>query len=92
MGVPSSNNSIINITSSNPSITGVFNISGFLVNSTNQNWAVELQDINGETIFAASQSSTNQVPFGFPLTKSLQIKNITGSTLTNIANVLVYLE
>ena len=92
MPTPSNNNSIINLTQANPSILGSFNIGSFLVNSTGTNWAVKLTDNNGEVIFAANHSGTTQFPFSHPLPKKLLIKDIIGTTLTNISDVLVYLE
>ena len=92
MGTPNSNNGIIDITIANPSILGSFNIGSFLVNSTGTNWAVKLTDTNGEVIFAANHSGTTQLPFSHTLPKTLLIKDIIGTTLTNISDVLVYLE
>lgn len=92
MPTPSSNNSIIDITQANPSITGTFNIGSFVVNSTGTNWAVKLTDVNSEVIFAANHSGTTQFPFSHTLAKTLQVKDIIGTTLTGISDVLVYLE
>lgn len=92
MPTPSSNNSIIDITQANPSIIGTFNVSSFVVNATGTSWSVKLTDANSEVIFAANHSSTSQFPFSHTLSKPLQVKNIVGTTLTNISDVLVYLE
>lgn len=92
MPTPSNINSIIDITQANPSITGTFNISSFVVNATGTSWSVELTDADSQVVFAANHSGTTQFPFSHTLVKPLQIRDIIGTTLTNISDVLVYLE
>jgi len=91
MGTPSQLNGVIVLTSSNPSITGRFDVSGFVVNPTALNWHVQIDDENSR-LFSASSSGASFEPFGHTLHTPLSIRNITGTTLTNIKEVLVYLR
>ena len=89
MGTPSSQNGVIALSSTNPSITGNFEVSGFVVNPTAAAWSVQLDSEKGR-IFSASGSAIE--PFSHTLPSSLPFKDITGTTLTNVIEVLVYLR
>lgn len=90
MANPSNLNGVIVLNGTNESIAGTFVVSGFLVNPTALNWHVQIDDENSR-LFSASSSGASFEPFGHTLHTPLSIRNITGTTLTNIKEVLVYL-
>lgn len=91
MGIPSNVNSVIALSSTNPSIIGDFMVSSFVVNPTGANWQVQVNDKDGFRLFGATSSAAAVVPFSHTLNKPLQAHDLIGTTLSNIVEVLVYL-
>jgi hypothetical protein len=90
MAVPSNINGIINLTPANPSIAGSFDVTGFVVNSSNTNWVAKVTDIDSQVVFFATHSSTDLSPFSHSFSPSIQLRNLNAVTSSGASNILVY--
>ena len=90
MATPSFLNDILVLTPSNPTFTGTLNVRGFLVNSSATNWAAKVTDVNGQVVFYATHSGVNVLPFSHPISKDIQLRDLSMATSSNVDHLLIY--
>jgi len=94
MGTPANIIGVVELTSTNPSLSTTLNVQGFLVDPTNAvgKWEALLTDKDGNRIANCNGSVTTTTggPFSHHFSLPMQFRGVNLSTITNVNSVYIY--
>lgn len=90
MPTPSNIINVIELSSSNPSITDTVQVTSFLTSPTKLIWAAKVTDNDGNLVFYATHSGANSLPFSHPLGSTIKFNGLNAVTSSN-TTTLAYL-